>query len=642
MRIVRRALPGLAIAVAALVFGAVTGDRFAYVAAALALASLMRKRLTCVSTPVQALFLIASGILAMAMDALPAEPGLADRPLRSVYFVLAGGSVLFAALRTHIHKPEGGLPVTLGLGLLVFVGCGSVIAGPVYLVGLVPYALLCFAALRAEDRSAPPWSALGRRHTTALVTSLIVAGGMTAGLVLALPTWYEHSTAWMLKRWKRHAHAGFHDGPIALTSLEGLLLSDEIVMRIEGPPGGPLRGNVYQHYAAGYWTGSRFEPQSTVHTGKPLWNSAEPPTIIRYASTESDRFFLPREVAALQTEPGRARVNAVGVVRAFPDERPEIVRFHTGPRGRFVVAEPTQDDVLLPAAIATELEKIAREWTGDTADPEARLEALQRRLERDYTYSLSFEQERIRSREQSVDPILHFLQEDPRGHCEFFASALALLARASAVPARLVTGYRPAERNPFADYWVVRKSHAHAWVEVYLPARGWVTLDPSPLHSSEARPRETTHWLPALFDLALFGWQRNGPLVLTGLLTFVFVAIQLIRLVRGGGPRSRRRGVAQSGPPAYLEALLGRLRDWGLPRRDTETLEAYAQRVAATVPAEAIGSRAQSCSAQHLLLRYAALRYGDVGDDESLKAAFQGWLASARSPATQSRSRDGL
>ena len=201
-----------------------------------------------------------------------------------------------------------------------------------------------------------------------------------------------------------------------------------------------------------------------------------------------------------------------------------------------------------------------------------------------------------------------------------------------------MTGYRPAERNPFADYWVVRESHAHAWVEVYLPARGWVTLDPSPLHSSEAQPRETTRWLPALFDLALFGWQRNGPLMLTVLLTLVFVAIQVIRLVRGGGPRSRRRGVAQSGPPAYLEALLGRLHDWGLPHRDTETLEAYAQRVAAAAPAEAIGSPAQACIAQHLLLRYAALRYGDVGDDESLKAAVQCWLTSARSPTTLSHS----
>ncbi len=142
---VRRALTGLAIAVAATLFGAVTGDRFAYLAAALALASLGRRRLTPVSTPIQALFLIASGMIAMAMDVLPMEAGLADRPLRRVYFVLAGGSLLFAVIRTHIHKPEGGLPVTLGLGLLVFVGCGSVVSGSVYLTLLYP---TCCSVLR--------------------------------------------------------------------------------------------------------------------------------------------------------------------------------------------------------------------------------------------------------------------------------------------------------------------------------------------------------------------------------------------------------------------------------------------------------------------------------------------------------------
>jgi hypothetical protein len=622
----RRALSGLAIAVAALLFGAVTGDRFAYLVAALALASLGRRRLTPVSIPVQALLLIASGIIAMAMDVLPTEPGLADRPLRRVYFVLAGGALLLAVIRTHIHKPEGGLPVTLGLGLLVFIGCGSVVSGSVYLTLLIPYLLLCVAALRADARSAPSWGQLGWRHPTALATSLILASSVTFGILTALPIWYERSTAWMLQRWKHHAHSGFHDGPISLTSLEGLLLSDEVVMRIEGPLAGPLRGNVYAHYGAGHWKGSKFEPESTLHTGKPLWDSAESPTVVRYASSESDRFFLPREVAALQTEPTRARVNGVGVVRTLPDERPETVRFLVGARGRFVVAEPTQDDIRLPWTIASALEEIAGEWTDDVVNPGEKVNSILQRLERDYTYSLSFPQKRGRSRSMKIDPILHFLLQDPQGHCEYFATALALLARASGVPARFVTGYRPSERNPFLDYWVVRESHAHAWVEVHLPGQGWVTVDPSPLSSFEAGPRETTHWLPGLFDLAVFGWQRNGPVALTVLLTIVFVSIQILRLMRGREMDPSRRGKCVIGPPAYLEALLARLRDRGLPRRDAETLEGYAKRVASSAGDREAGDR---CAAQDLLLRYAALRYGDVGSGESLRAAVRSWLASA-------------
>ena len=90
-------------------------------------------------------------------------------------------------------------------------------------------------------------------------------------------------------------------------------------MRIEGPPSGPLRGNVYSNYGAGHWMGSRFEPESTVHSGRPLPDSSEPLSVIRYASTRSDRFFLPRGVSALQTEPARARVNAAEVRADAPE-----------------------------------------------------------------------------------------------------------------------------------------------------------------------------------------------------------------------------------------------------------------------------------------------------------------------------------
>jgi transglutaminase-like putative cysteine protease len=630
LSLARRAFAVLAVAVAALLLGTVTGGRFAYLAAALAIASLARRRLTRVSTPMQALFLIASGMIAMALDVLPAEAGLGDRPLARFYAGLAGGALLLAAIRTHMEQPEGGVPVTLGLGLLVFLGCGSVTSGPVFLLLLVPYVLLGFAALRADDRQAPNWKQLGWRHTTALVLTLVLSGAMTTGLVLVLPVWYERSSAWALRWIRDHTKSGFDHGPISLTSLRGLLLSDEIVMRIEGPPSGPLRGNVYSNYGAGHWMGSRFEPESTVHSGRPLPDSSEPLSVIRYASTRSDRFFLPRGVSALQTEPARARVNAAGVVRAFPDEHPEVVRFRAGARGRFQVAAPTAEDLGIPDDIAPALEEIARAWTGDAMSAAARINAIRLRLETDYTYSLSFEHGPGSSGDENLDPVLSFLLENPQGHCEYFASAMALLARASGVPARVVTGYRPSERNPFAAYWVVRESHAHAWVEAHLPGEGWVTVDPSPLHSSEARPRAITPWLPALFDLAVLGWERNGPLALTLLLTLVFVCIQVVRLVRGERRQRRRRGRVVSGPPAYVEALLRRLRDCGLPRRDAETLEAYAHRVAASAPTEGRSSGDGRRVAEGLLLRYAALRYGDIGSAETLRSAVQTWLASAR------------
>ena len=72
-----------------------------------------------------------------------------------------------------------------------------------------------------------------------------------------------------------------------------------------------------------------------------------------------------------------------------------------------------------------------------------------------------------------------FLFDRKQGYCEHFSSAFVVLMRAAGIPARVVTGYAGGYRNPIGDYWLVRKSDAHAWAEIWLPARGWVRVDPT-------------------------------------------------------------------------------------------------------------------------------------------------------------------
>jgi transglutaminase-like putative cysteine protease len=76
----------------------------------------------------------------------------------------------------------------------------------------------------------------------------------------------------------------------------------------------------------------------------------------------------------------------------------------------------------------------------------------------------------------SVD---EFLFEQKSGFCEHYSSAFVVLMRAAGIPARVVTGYVGGYRNPVGDYWLVRRSDAHAWAEVWLPRRGWVRVDPT-------------------------------------------------------------------------------------------------------------------------------------------------------------------
>lgn len=73
-----------------------------------------------------------------------------------------------------------------------------------------------------------------------------------------------------------------------------------------------------------------------------------------------------------------------------------------------------------------------------------------------------------------------FITNVRRGHCELYASAMALMLRSLGIPARVVSGFRGAEWNDSDQSYTVRASMAHLWAEVYFPGEGWVIFDPAP------------------------------------------------------------------------------------------------------------------------------------------------------------------
>lgn len=78
-----------------------------------------------------------------------------------------------------------------------------------------------------------------------------------------------------------------------------------------------------------------------------------------------------------------------------------------------------------------------------------------------------------------ANPVDEFLFDTKRGFCGHYASAFAVLMRDAGIPARVVTGYFGGTYNPYAGYWIVRQSDAHAWVEVWIEGRGWLRIDPT-------------------------------------------------------------------------------------------------------------------------------------------------------------------
>lgn len=77
-------------------------------------------------------------------------------------------------------------------------------------------------------------------------------------------------------------------------------------------------------------------------------------------------------------------------------------------------------------------------------------------------------------------PVESFIHDAKAGHCELFASAMALMVRSLDIPARVVSGYRGGDWDESDTSYTITNSMAHLWVEVYFPDYGWITFDPTP------------------------------------------------------------------------------------------------------------------------------------------------------------------
>ena len=114
-----------------------------------------------------------------------------------------------------------------------------------------------------------------------------------------------------------------------------------------------------------------------------------------------------------------------------------------------------------------------------------------------FKYTLDYTEVR---RNEKLDPVEDFVRNHRSGHCEQFAAATTLMLRQQNIPARLVVGYHGGDFNTMTEDFLVRASHAHAWVEAYLrpedcteemidtgaagPGGAWMIVDATPAVSA--------------------------------------------------------------------------------------------------------------------------------------------------------------
>ncbi len=146
------------------------------------------------------------------------------------------------------------------------------------------------------------------------------------------------------------------------------------------------------------------------------------------------------------------------------------------------------------------IQKLAEEITSSAPSNYDKALAVERYLSTHFGYTLEL------PRSLPQDPLANFLFERKRGHCEYFASSMAVMLRSLHIPSRIVTGFRGGEFNDLTGQYVVRASDAHSWVEAYFPGSGWISFDPTPAGSLPAH----TGWsrMQLYVDAAASFWRE--------------------------------------------------------------------------------------------------------------------------------------
>ncbi len=252
----------------------------------------------------------------------------------------------------------------------------------------------------------------------------------------------------------------------------------------------------------------------------------------------------------------------------------------------------------LPDDLPTRVRSLALDLTASASNPYDRALAIESYL-RTYEYTLAVTVPPLRQ-----DVADYFLFDLKKGYCDYYATAMVVLARAAGLPARLVMGYASGSYDSIAGHYVVTEADAHSWPEIYFPHHGWVEFEPTAARAPIRRPAKEAPllaagktprmeplvpprfwsnwlWLPASLALlaVVWGvWSAVDGLRLYWLSPSAMAATLYARLQRHG----RRLDVplhAGDTPYEFAESLTRRVADRAQKRRWGTLLSPAAQEV---------------------------------------------------------------
>jgi hypothetical protein len=355
---------------------------------------------------------------------------------------------------------------------------------------------------------------IGPRLAVMTGVSSAVMLALTAGLFFILPRTARAALSWITPSMSRVSGFG---NEVVLGQSGPIRRSSEVVMHYQfkggvRPIGLRWRGTALAEFDGLRWFNTQ-QPGRVMMPGADGWLKLAGDDQLRRTGprlnyevvlhrTNSDWIFVAGMPEYLRLRPTQVLMTAAGGLRA-PFAQHDGLRYAVvaWPGDPSPPAFTSQDRIFhlrLPAP-DTRVLRLANDITATARTDMERAQAIERWLRSNLRYSLD-PWEKVED-----DPLSYFLFVRRKGHCEYFASAMAVMLRAVWVPSRVATGFIGGTYNPLVEWQAVRASDAHSWVEAWIPGTGWVTFDPTPAaEEGQSSLSRITMWM----DAAELFWQE--------------------------------------------------------------------------------------------------------------------------------------
>ena len=296
----------------------------------------------------------------------------------------------------------------------------------------------------------------------------------------------------------------------SIGSLGRLKLSDRIVFRVkaDNPSPTPLyfRETSYSIYEYGSWRNPKVEFEIINKTpGKNEWRlnksklNKETMDVAIYLQDQAAIIPVPDNINSLSGKDLiQVETSVFGSTRI--EAREGWINYRLGVSDHdFVEATPAPEDLKVPLNYKPDFEQIAIKLDLYSKSQKEIINTVQQYFKDDFYYSISQNQ-----RYTKGQYLTKFLFKDKKGHCEYFATATALLLREAGIPTRYTIGYSVQEYSNWQGSYLVRARHAHAWLKYYIDGT-WQNMDTTPSIWAPMEAEDRT-LLEPLMDL--LSWLR--------------------------------------------------------------------------------------------------------------------------------------